>query len=104
MKLGPTGKRAGGAAVNPFEAMQEANTQPAGAGTGVPRKRPGVGKPESAKRVRPFSQALGDTPPRDGPFADMARTVAKRFPPKTRVNQARRKTSGLNPKFPGGGV
>ena len=104
MKLGPTKTRAGASAPNPFQAMQEANTQPAGAGTGVPRERPGIGKPKSMKRVRPFSQILGDTPPRDGPFAPMAAKVAKAYPPKTRVNQYRRKTGGLDPNSSGGGI
>lgn len=90
---------------NPFQATTEANTQPAGAGVGTPRKRPGIGKPEkTGRRVRPFAQTLGDTPPRDGPFAPMAAQVAVAAPPKARVNQARRKTTGMDPtRLNGGG-
>lgn len=102
MKLGPTGRKASGP--NPFDALRRANAQPAGAGTGVPRENPGLGVPQGARRQRPFAQALGDTPPRDGPFAASARPIAKMFPPKRRVNQSRRKTAGLDPKTPGGGV
>jgi hypothetical protein len=104
MKFQPSGKKAVKDGVNPFGAMLTGNTQPAGPGTGVPRARPGIGKPEAVgKRVRPFAQALGDTPERDGPFAASAKQVAIAMPPKGRVHQSRRKTAGLDPSRNNGG-
>jgi hypothetical protein len=95
MKLIPSKSKPG--APNPFAAAVERGTQPVGPGIGTARDVPGLGKPKSAKRNRPASQTLGETPQRDGPFAPMAAPIATAFPPKTRVNQARRKESGLNP-------
>jgi hypothetical protein len=37
------------------------------------------------KRKRPFSDTLGATPPRDGPWAQSAASVANLLPPKTRT-------------------
>jgi hypothetical protein len=105
MRFVPSKKKSGqGGGPDPFSALTEANTDPTGPGIGVPREAPGLGKPASAKRVRPFAQTLGDTPPRDGPFAPSAKPVALNFPPKTRVNQYRKKNSGLDPFKNTGGV
>ena len=67
---------------------QNKNT-PTGPGIGLNRAVPGLGKPVSAKRKRPFAQILGDTPERDGPFAASAQPVYDQFPPKS-VNRKRR--------------
>jgi len=50
------------------------------------------------KRRRIGNQVLGDTPPRDGPFAMSAKPIAVAFPPKARQKQRRgRDDSGANP-------
>lgn len=88
--------------VSPFQAAMERSgvetTPLAGAGIGVNRRDPGgIAHPTSAKRYRFDNQALGETPPRDGPFAPAAAPVATRYPPRARVHQGRRKEGGLNP-------
>ena len=94
MKLGGTQKKTGTVPVDPFGAIGTAGGQPAGPGVGAPRQY--IMKPKTNKRVRFANQVLGDTPPRDGPFAMAAAPVAVAFPPKTRVEQRRRLT-GPNP-------
>lgn len=41
------------------------------------------------KRRRPFSDTLGATPPRDGPFAMAAADVAAQKPPRTRKRRSK---------------
>lgn len=69
-----------------------------------PARGPGIGANEPftgplARRRRYAAQVLGDTPPRDGPFAQAAAPVAVAFPPKTRKEQKRAKNDpgGVNP-------
>ncbi len=57
---------------------------------------PGVGMPADklftspvSKRRRFDNQALGDTPPRDGPFAPSAQVLAKAKPPRARKRTRR---------------
>lgn len=81
--------------VSPFEAIMQAQGErnqniPTGAGIGLNRAVPGLGKPASAKRVRPFAQTLGDTPPRDGAFRGAAQGVYDQFPTKS-IKRKRRK-------------
>ncbi len=103
MKFGPTGKNR--KPVNPFAAMQtpadkraQARSEPpqTAAGIGVDRQVPGLGKPRSAKRRRWDAEALGATPQRAGPFAEMARPLASLLPPRTRKDP-RRKQGGIDP-------
>ena len=101
MKLGPNGSQAG-KWVSPFSLMMERgqnvnSTVSTGAGVGVDREVPGLGKPRSAKRVRPFAQTLGDTPPRDGPFAPGAAVVAVATPPKARQRVRIKQPKAANP-------
>lgn len=51
------------------------------------------------KALRYANQALGDTPPRDGPFAASAKPLAVALPPKTRARVRRNKNDpgGINP-------
>jgi hypothetical protein len=98
MKLKPTGQRAG--APNPFQALTE-HPDPdkppvTGAGIGADRKRPGLGLPRSAKRRRWDAEALGATPPRDGPFANSAEAVTRMMPVRKRVDP-RSKQTGVDP-------
>jgi hypothetical protein len=97
MFLAGSKKRADQTAVNPFQAQVTANTAPAGPGVGVPREELFTGA--LSRRRRWAAQVLGDTPPRDGPFAQAAAPIAIAFPPKTRqaVRRAPEDPGGINP-------
>lgn len=49
----------------------------------------GTVPPSGGKRRRPFSDTLGATPPRDGPWTLGAIDVALNKPPRTRKNRSR---------------
>jgi len=49
------------------------------------------------KRSRYANQALGDTPPRDGPWAQPAAIVAKAMPPRTRERVRSTTGASINP-------
>jgi hypothetical protein len=80
--------------VNPFMAQAVKGTDPAGPGVGAPRAE--LFTEALMRRRRWAAHALGDTPPRDGPFAASAATVAVSMPPKAR-QEVRSKQTGLNP-------
>lgn len=82
-KSGPTG-------ANPFK--EKVSTGP---GTGTPE----LFTAAWSRRRRYANQVLGDTPPRDGPFAQSAKPIAVAMPPKTRVEVRRAKEDpgGPNP-------
>jgi hypothetical protein len=99
VKLAPTGKRS--QAVNPFKSILEhadPNFPPqTGAGIGVDRAYPGIGRASaSRKRRRWDAETLGATPPRDGPFARSAEPIARMFPPRMRADP-RQKQTGVDP-------
>lgn len=67
-------------AADPFKELQQAG--------------PGVGGPTNKLFTTPLSrrrrfdnQALGDTPPRDGPFAPGAAGIFKQLPPRARARK-----------------
>jgi hypothetical protein len=64
-----------------------------GPGTGMPKD---IFTTPVSKRRRWDNQALGDTPPRDGPFAQSAAGIVRQYPPRTRQSQ-RKKGNGLDP-------
>lgn len=82
------------AAPNPFAAQTAGGTEPAGPGVGAPRAE--LFTDALMRRRRWSAHALGDTPPRDGPFGPAAAEAAINFPPKTR-QEVRKRTTGLNP-------
>jgi hypothetical protein len=79
---------------SPFAALATQNMQPGGPGIGVNRAQFVAGT--SNKRKTPAAQVFGDTPKRDGPFAQMAEPLATAYPSKARV-RARKKPGGPNP-------
>ena len=107
MRFEPSKSKAHTALISPWERMQQtdrANKDTlTGPGIGVPRDTPGLGlRANPYKRQRPFAITKGDTPERDGPFANPAQSVATEFPPATRASKRRDKhgripLGGLNP-------
>lgn len=91
MKFGSTkaaghAQRANGA--NPFKELAAQ-----GPGTGMPKD---IFTTPMTKRRRWDNQALGDTPPRDGPFAQSAAGIVRAYPPRARQS-TRKKGPGLDP-------
>ncbi len=82
---------------NPFEAHAAGGTDPLGPGVGAPDNE--LFTDAMMRRRRIAAHALGETPPRDGPFATAASGVAVAFPPKTR-QEVRKTSAGLNPFEP----
>lgn len=60
-----------------------------GPGTGMPKD---IFTTPISKRKRWDNQALGDTPPRDGPFAQSAKPLYTQLPPRARTRRS--KTGG----------
>lgn len=65
-----------------------------GPGTGMPKD---IFTTPVSKRRRWDNQALGDTPPRDGPFSQAAKPVYNQFPPRARTRRS--KTGGGSDPF-----
>ncbi len=82
---------------NPFGALNRRGVQPVGPGVGLNRDQLVKGGP---RRRRAAAHVLGETPPRDGPFATSAATIAVFLPPKARQRSAHRASQskgGANP-------
>lgn len=89
MRFGPN---KGGYGNRPVQADPFKEVQQAGPGVGAPKD---IFTTPVGKRRRWNNQALGDTPPRDGPFAPSAAGVAKANPPRARARS--RGPRGPNP-------
>lgn len=74
---------------DPFKELQSQ-----GPGTGMPKD---IFTTPVSKRRRFDNQVLGDTPPRDGPFAQAAKSIYTSMPPRTRTRRS--KTGGGTDPF-----
>jgi hypothetical protein len=93
MKLGGTQTPPAPGGADPFGALARANA-PVGPGIGTSSV---VGA--TNRRRRFAAQVLGDTPPRDGPFAQSAQPIAVAMPPRARreVRRSKGDPGGPNP-------
>lgn len=73
---------------NPFMVLAE--------GPGVAVAKGALFTSPISKRRRWDAQSLGETPRRDGPFAQAAKPLATMYPPRRRANKPKR-TGGANP-------
>lgn len=80
--------------VNPFGSLSVQGASPGGPGVGV--RRDSVVEAPDTKRRTPSRQVFGDTPVRDGPFAMMAKPLARAYPTAARVRSSKT-PSGPNP-------